>query len=328
MSVSNDVRIPMIPPVQVETMVSILAETEDYNHRLMNIPAMWRQTQGEGVKVVILDSGMPQHVDLAPAGGKSFVPGYSIDACGHSTHVGGIIAAIANNNMGVKGIAPACDDYYGTVLDETGAGTIQWIIDGIRWAVDEIGANIINLSLGLPANIPTVYMLEAACRYAVNSGVAVFAAAGNEYGAVGQPAVYDCVYSVGAIDSRLKHAPFSNKGKVDFAAGGVNVFSTYLKNAYARLSGTSMACPALVGAATLILSDARNGDNPRKLTPAELGDKLRKIAFDIGPTGVDTEMGAGIPVFYSSGNITPEPITPGRPWWHKLLPWNWFRKMD
>ena len=38
--------IPMIPPYRVVSMVSILAETKDYNHEMMNVPAMWKQIMG------------------------------------------------------------------------------------------------------------------------------------------------------------------------------------------------------------------------------------------------------------------------------------------
>lgn len=243
-----------------------------------------------------------------------------------NTHCGGIIAALANNDMGVRGISPDCEDYYGAVLDRDGSGSIKQIIAGIRWAVDDIGADIISMSLGVPANVDHIQELENACEYAVDHGVAVFAAAGNEYGAVGQPAQYDCVYAVAAIDKNYTVADFSDRGKeVDFAAGGVNVFSTYLNNTYAVLSGTSMACPALVGTATLILSDALKGTNPRRLTPAELGEKLKKISYDIGPAGFDIYTGNGIPVFQSSGTTPQVPGTPPvvvkKPWWYYLLKW-------
>lgn len=324
-----DKRIPMIPPVKVSARVSILAETEDYNHRLMNVPVMWKRTRGKGVKIAVLDTGLPKHTDLQPCGGKSFIKGYLEDQNGHSTHCAGIIAAIANNGMGVKGIAPEVEDYYGAVLDGEGSGSIAQIVAGIRWAVDEVHADIISMSLGIPAGIATIRELEAACQYAYDKGVAVFAAAGNESGAVGQPACYACVNAVAAVDSGKKVAYFSDFGpEVDFAAGGVDVFSTYLNNTYAKLSGTSMACPALAAVAALILADAMQGSNPRKLTPDELKAKLQKISYDIGTDGFDVKTGWGIPVFTGAdipdGPATPAP-TPApvkKPWWQW---WMWWR---
>jgi subtilisin len=285
--------IKLIPDFNVEARVSILAETVDYNHKMMNIPEMWQKTQGKGIKVVVLDSGIPKHLDLLPEGGKSFIPNYSEDKNGHATHCAGIIAGIANNNMGIVGIAPDVDDYYGAVLGADGSGSIKSIIDGIMWAVDEIHANIISMSLGISARYPTVKQFEDACNYAHEKGVAIFAAAGNEYGKVGQPAKYDSVFAVAAVDNKKQHAKFSNTGpEVDFATGGVNVYSTYLNNSYAKLSGTSMACPALAGVAALILADATV-----KLSPDELKKKIEKIAYDVGPKGFDETYGHGIPIF-------------------------------
>ena len=310
----NDARIPMIPPTVAKVTVSILAETSDYNHRIMNVPAMWKNTMGKGVKLVVLDTGLPKHSDLQPCGGKSFIEGYLEDKNGHSTHCAGIIAAIANNGMGVRGIAPDVEDYYGAVLDAEGSGSINAIIKGIYWAVDEIGADIISMSLGIAADAPNIPALEHACKYAVDKGCAIFAAAGNEYGKVGQPARYDCVFAVAAVNNKLEVADFSNKGKeVDFAAGGVDVFSTFLNNTYAKLSGTSMACPAMAAAGALVLADARSGANPRKLTPAELKAKLNKICFDLGPAGWDQDTGVGIPVFTNYASDAPGAQQPQDP---------------
>ena len=314
--------IRLIPVHQVEVAVSILAETEDYNHQLMNIPAIWKRTKGAGVKLAVLDTGLPNHMDIKPSGGKSFVQGYLEDKNGHATHCGGIIAATAYNDMGIRGIAPDVEDYYGAVMGADGSGTVNQIIAGIRWAVDDIGADIISMSLGISAYAPYIPELEAACKYAVDRGVAIFAASGNEGGNVGQPARYDCVYAIAAIDERMDLASFSNRGKeIDFAAGGVQVFSTYLRNTYARLNGTSMACPAIAAVGALILADAKAGQNPRKLTPTELGAKIQKIAYDLGPAGTDMFYGAGIPIFSAWSDVTgtPPPLPPKKSWWKRWL---------
>lgn len=291
--------LPLLPHFNVNALVSIMAEVQDYNHKLMNIPAMWKRSRGDAVKVVILDTGVPKHVDLSPVGSKSFIPGYLADRNGHATHVGGSIAAIADNHMGVAGIAPYCLDYYGAVMGPDGSGSVNAIIKGIRWAVDTIGAQVINMSLGMPAGAPHFPELEKACNYAVDQGCTVVCAAGNAGGKVGQPACYDSVLAVAAVDQHERHAWFSNVGRqVDFAAGGVNIYSTWLHDGYAKLSGTSMAAPAIAGVAALI-----QGDNHEQygkwLTAQEVREKLSKIAFDVGPKGFDDHFGYGIPVFKS-----------------------------
>jgi subtilisin family serine protease len=307
-------RYKMIPDFRVTRRVQILAERLDYNHKLMNVPHMWQETRGDGVKVAVLDTGLPQHMDLAPIKPhKSCIDGYLVDKNGHATHVAGIIAALANNNMGVAGIAPDVEDHYCAVLDADGSGGIAGLVRGIRWAVDELGADIINMSLGIPAYAGVIPELEGACDYAVSQGVTVIAAAGNESGGVGQPAQYDSVIAVAAVNSRKQHARFSNTGpEVDFAAGGVDVYSTYLGDSYASLSGTSMASPAFTAVAALIL--AKHRKEGEELSPAELKDHLKKIAYDVGPEGFDETFGHGIPIFGRTEDPIPEePEEPNDP---------------
>jgi len=292
---TND-RIPMIPPHKVISMVRILAEKLDYNHALMNVPHMWQDTKGAGVKLAVLDTGLPNHVDIKPCGSFSAIPHYLDDENGHATHVAGIIAAVANNGMGVAGIAPDVEDYYGAVLDGDGSGSMKAIVEGIEWAVDEVKADIINMSLGIPAGQRIEHKFERACAYAFSKGVTIIAAAGNEAGGVGQPASYDSTTAVAAIDDEKQHASFSNTGpEVDFATGGVNVYSTYLNNSYAKLSGTSMAAPAL--AAIVALIKAKHRADGVELGPAQLRDHLQKISYDVGPEGFDETFGHGLPVF-------------------------------
>ena len=319
-----DRKIPILPPYVPSITVSILAEAEDYNHKLMNVPAMWKSTMGAGVRVAVLDTGLPRHVDLDPAGGKALTgDDYLIDEQGHATHVGGVLAAIANNDMGVRGIASDCEDYYGAVLGPDGSGSVASIIRGIRWAVDDIGADIISMSLGIDSRTARYAELEQACDYAASQGVAVIAAAGNEHSSVGQPACFDSVIAVGAVDRNLKHARFSNTGQeVQFVAGGVDVFSTYLNNTYTRMSGSSMSTPAISGIAALILSDALKGDNPRKLTPSELIEKMKKISYDIGSDGRDPFTGHGIPVFAGHPVVQKSRLQAVMDWLRRFVPFS------
>lgn len=311
---NNSDRIPMIPHFTVTSRVQMLSETLDYNHKMMNVPAMWTLSKGEGIKLVVLDTGLPKHVDLAPSveQSKSFVPDYPLDLNGHSTHCAGIIAAIAGNGMGVAGIAPDVELICGAVLDADGSGTIDAIVDGIYWATDVIKADIISMSLGIDASSRLIPELKAACDYAYGKGVSIFAASGNEAGKVGQPAQYESVFAVAAVNNKMQHANFSNMGsEVDFAAGGVDVYSTYLNNSYAKLSGTSMATPALAAVAALILS--KHLKEGVRLTPEELREHLKRIAFDTDGKGFDDAVGFGIPIFQNSGDPTPDPTTPGTP---------------
>lgn len=298
----ND-EIPMVEPVKPTMYVSILSEVVDYNHKLLNVPSMWKSTKGKGVKIVILDTGLPNHLDLEPAGGENFTDSPRLeDVQMHSTHVGGIVAAKAFNGMGVRGIAPEAEVYYGKVLGDSGNGSVNAIVRGIRWAVDIIKADIINMSLGMSRNFNPPPEFEEACSYAISKGVTIIAAAGNDAGKVNWPAAYPDVIAVAAVDKNKKHAHFSSKGsEIDFAAGGVDVYSTYSNSGYAMMSGTSMACPAITAIAALIISDAKNSNHI--LSPKEVKEKIKKIAYDIGPEGKDDLTGYGIPVFIGKDSI-------------------------
>jgi subtilisin family serine protease len=306
MSILHD-RFKFIPDYRILSRVQVLADKKDYNHELMNIPEMWRKTMGEGIKIAVLDTGVPFHPDLKRAEKMwSAYDPYIYDGDGHGTHCAGIIAAIEDNDMGVAGISPKSDMIYATVLDKDGSGDIDSIIRGINWAV-ETGADIISMSLGLDASVPNIRSFERACDKAVEAGVALFAAAGNEAGDVGQPARFDSVIAVAAVNNSFEHANFSNTGpEVDFAAGGVNVYSTYLNNSYARLSGTSMACPALAAVGALILSEHKK--RGVKLSPEDLREHMKRIAFDVGEDGFDKEFGHGVPIFGKPEN--PQEVPP------------------
>ena len=313
-----DDMVPMIPNEEPECTVFTLGELKDYNIDLANIPEMWRHTRGAGCRVAVLDTGHPNHRDLLVAGVKSFIKGYLGDLNGHSTFCGGIIAGQATNGTGVKGVAPDAGMYYGAVLNGSGAGSCGTIADGIMWAVDEIGADVINLSLGTPGSQPCDPRIRKACKHAYEKGAVVVAAAGNDSGKVNWPAALETVIAVAAVDRKLRHAEFSSYGpEVEFAAGGVDVLSTYKGDTYATMSGTSFAAPVISGICALII--AKHRMDGVQLTPEGVREELRKISYDIGPEGRDEYTGYGIPVFTKDTETAM-----GRPGKPKIA--SWFRR--
>ena len=203
----------------------------------------------------------------------------------HGTHVAGVVGAVINNNIGVAGMAQVRLMAV-KVMNDSGEGTDATVASGIRWAVDN-GADIVTMSLGVDGPSTT---LQNQIAYASQNGVVTIAASGNSGASiVSYPAAYPSVIAVGAIDSALRRATFSNFGSgLDIMAPGVQIYSTQGGGGYQSLSGTSTAAPHVAGVAALMLSV-----NPA-LTPTEIGGVINATATDISRVGYDTATGWGI----------------------------------
>jgi major intracellular serine protease len=262
--------------------------------RLMKAPELWEQSKGgKGVVVAILDTGCQiDHPDLKDRiiGGRNFTtddngdPDIFGDNNGHGTHVAGTIAA-AKNGQGVVGMAPQVDLLILKVLDSSGSGGYQNLIEAIDYALQWRGPDgqkvrIISMSLGGEADDTSLH--DAIVR-ATRSGVLVVCAAGNTGQIERQfPGGYNEVVGVGAVDLNKKLAPFSTMNKeIDVVAPGVGIVSTYPTNRYAVLSGTSMATPHIAGAAALIINQCEK-DFERTLTETEIYAQLCKRTAALG----------------------------------------------
>ncbi|MGA1407391.1 MAG: S8 family serine peptidase [Ilumatobacteraceae bacterium] len=255
--------------------------------------AVWSTTRGAGVTVAIVDSGSGPHPDLDAnvdvglgiSGGVESPDYADVDNEGHGTHVSGIVAALADNSLGIAGVAPAARILPIRVLDSNGSGDSRDVARGIRYAADR-GARVINLSLGGVFESPVV---TQAIDYATSKGALVIAAAGNggSLSSPKWPANYDGTIAVTAIDPDDQSPAFAQRGDyIDISAPGVRIVST-AQGEYNTQSGTSMSAAFVSGAAALLFS-ARP-----QLTPAEVRDMLILSAIDIGSPGRDSTYGAG-----------------------------------
>lgn len=255
-------------PVTVLTQAPFLLEGErvDWGLKELNIPDIWKFTRGAGVKVGVIDTGADlTHPDLflgIEASADFTGKGTAQDGDGHGTHCAGIIGARAQG-IGVVGVAPECELYIAKGLGDDGSGNFYAIAAGVRWCIAQ-KVDIISMSLGAPCGDEN---LHNAIKEAVNAGIAVFCAAGNEgHGGtdeVGYPGRYDEVVAVGAIDSSMGMSYFSSVGpQVDILAPGGQIYSTYKNGGYATLSGTSMATPFVAGVAALALAKSRIDGKP------------------------------------------------------------------
>jgi subtilisin family serine protease len=259
---------------------------------------------GQGVKVAILDTGIDtDHPAFAGriAGTASFISGESVeDGHGHGTHCAGTVAGAASETPRY-GVASEASIYAGKVLSNDGRGATGGVLAGIEWAISQ-GCAVISMSLGSRASAsqPWSPAYEQLARQALAAGALIIAAAGNDsdrrwgYTApVGDPANCPSIMAVGALDSDLEVAYFSNRGvvtgggEVDIAAPGVSVLSAAPGGGTARMSGTSMATPHVAGLATLLVG------KPNGPTDTDLWDALTDNARAIG--GADPrDVGAGL----------------------------------
>lgn len=246
-----------------------------------------------GVVVAVIDSGVQgDHPDLRGrlVPGYDFVtdrPGGTHDGYGHGTHVAAIVAAAADDGVGVAGMAPEARIMPLRVLDDHGAGWGSDVARALVYAADH-GAKVANVSMASDYSWP----VADAVRYARSRGVVVVAAVGNDRGsgdAARYPAALPGVIGVGAVDQRDRVASFSESGpEVDVVAPGVSVLSAYAGSRREWMSGTSMAAP-FVAATVAVMAAGRPG-----LTDEQARAALVGTARDVGARGVDDRSGAGV----------------------------------
>ncbi len=245
--------------------------------------------KGEGVVVGLIDTGIdPNHDDLDHieiVAWRDYINDRNdpYDDQGHGTMVAGILAARGD----LRGAAPKVSMVVAKVFDVSGGTSRTEMEDIIAEAVDfcvENGADIISMSLGgtdfMNYNEIPSDRTEDACRRALNQGVFVVAAAGNDgddvalgetEADVASPGTVDDVICVGSIDKNGIIAPTSSVGdnngwlpgpfddrrdpdrKPELVAPGVDIFTTYPGNKYKFMSGTSAATPFVSGALALLL---------------------------------------------------------------------------
>jgi subtilisin family serine protease len=249
---------------------------------MLNVSPAWQQTEGAGVTVAVLDSGVDGKVsDLA--GQVSQGPDFTGVTTSqrnqnwgvHGTWMASLIAGHGHDGggSGVVGIAPRArllsvrvipdkaDPRYTSYEHEPEAQIQDSLAKGINYAVAS-GAQVISMSIGYSA--PSTVVREALLN-ASRHNVVVVASAGNSGSSAGTqhdgqapesfPADYPGVISVGAVSSTGAVAGFSSDNlSVQVAAPGVNVPAQGRDGQYWYVSGTSPACALVAGVAALIRS--------------------------------------------------------------------------
>ncbi len=253
---------------------------------------------GKGVKIAIIDSGInAKHPDLKVAGGISKVENsrHDTDSNGHGTHVAGVIGAL-NNSIGTVGVAPDAKLYSVKVLSANGVGTLEGVVAGIQWAIDQ-KVDIINMSL---TTINDDKVLRDITKKAYDAGIVVVAASGNErrtgvFNDVLFPARFPSVIAVGSVSKLNQLSYFSNYGaSQELVAPGEDILSSFVdaktttQEDYAVSEGTSVAAPFAAG------TFAQYMEAYPHLTNKQLRETVKRSATDLGVKGRDNTFGNGL----------------------------------
>ena len=245
--------------------------------------------EGRGVTVYVVDTGIrlsgSDFAGRAVSGIDEIDGGSAADCNGHGTHVAGIIGGTR------YGVAKQARLVAVRVLDCHGRGSSGAVGRGLQWVLADHRAGqpaVLNMSLG---GAPSA-ALDQEVRDLVHDGVVVVVAAGN--GDVSGRAADSCgtsparthiAITVSATDRRDSKPAWANVGRcVDLFAPGVDITSDWATSdtATKTISGTSMASPAVAGAAALYL-----GTHP-SATPAQVRAALVRAATPSVVAGHDT----------------------------------------
>jgi subtilisin family serine protease len=248
----------------------------------LHVPAAWSVTQGQGVTVAVIDSGVNPNVsDLV--GSVTTGPNYTgvhtpesnpnwgvhgtwmaslIAGHGHDGGGSGIIGVAPKSHvLSIRVITDATDPNYSKYQHESQARIQNELAQAILYAVAH-GAGVISMSLGYGLQSLVV---RSALTDALNHGVVVVASSGNSgdspsahskgFAPYSFPADYPGVLGVAAVGPNGGPAGFSSDNlSVSVAAPGVKVPAQGRDGLYWLVTGTSPACALTAGVATLIRS--------------------------------------------------------------------------
>lgn len=298
----------------------------------VNAPAAWETVHGDDndVAVAVLDTGVNfDHPDLK----ANLLTEYAYDAyldqpltespaseeMAHGSHVAGIVAAEANNGVGIAGVSynakvlPICvfhlayDEAYGygkALCDDADLiRAYDYLLgdsdgDG-KTVAEETHTRVVNMSLGgYIADDPSYeydYAFEAKIEQAEAAGILTVAAGGNGDGYgnprsdPSYPCDYESVMAVIALQDETTRTTWSDYSDAkDISAPGQNIYSTwYYGNAYHASDGTSMASPIVAGCAALLWA------YDPSLSVADVKEALYSTADDLGAEGRDPLYGWG-----------------------------------
>ncbi len=289
------------PGLEAATGTAAAGDAVEWGVTMVRAPSVWStfNKRGEGVVVATLDTGvqwdhpaLKQHYrgwnEATQTADHSFSwhdavenGNAPLDDNDHGTHVTGTMVGDDGNGNQI-GVAPGAKFIACRNMDH-GNGTPALYLDCLEWVLapypangdkfrdgrPDLAPNVANNSWGCPPSEGcSALTLQSAFARQREAGILQIAAAGNSGPSCSTvqdpPAIYDELFSVGAVDQNRTIAGFSSRGPVTIdgsnrrkpnaSAPGDGVRSSVPIDGYAVFSGTSMASPHVAGVSALILS--------------------------------------------------------------------------
>jgi subtilisin len=215
--------------------------------KVMQISESHRWATGKGVRVAVIDTGMDtRHADLKDrvVGIRNFVDRNeaAFNADVHGTAVAGVIAATANNGIGLVGVAPEAEVLglkacWESAAAQNGAHCSSFTLaKALNFAIDQ-DVDVINLSLGGPPDP----LLQRLVAKALERNILVVGATSPRF-PNGFPAAVDGVIAVTNAAASAQY----------IMAPGTQVLSTKPHDTYDFFTGSSFATANVAGVVTLI----------------------------------------------------------------------------
>jgi hypothetical protein len=258
-ALARDPRISHAQPLQEFHTLTDSSSGSHYNDPLydlqtnlttLGIPQAHEHSLGAGVRIALIDTAVDAgHPDLHDriAGSHSFVDELAAATGGyrHGTAMAGLIAAAANNGIGIVGVAPraqvevfeACWQLRPN-SDEAACNTFT-LARALAAAIDA-GIPLVNLSIAGPADPLLSALIEAGLK---RGSIFVGAASGD---ADSFPANVPGVIGVGSTEHPVGHPTVT--------APSVHVLTLRPRAQYDFVSGTSVAAAEVTGVIALLLA--------------------------------------------------------------------------
>jgi len=313
--VTPDQQDMMIP--EIEGDVGVQAATWGLNR--IGADTSDRDGGGAGVTIYVQDTGVRvthQEFGGRAASALDVTSGSAVecngdlscagDVQGHGTHCAGTAGGQT------YGVAVAASVRAVKTLSDQGSGARSWQYTAIDW-VTVSGARpaVISMSLGGNGADPGYTTVIDA---AVEAGVTIVVAGGNSNGDACNfsPAFAENAITVGSTTSTDARSSFSNYGTcTNIWAPGSDVVSASVSSdtGTRSLSGTSMACPHVSGAAAIVL-----GVDPSKNSAKVLQELHDKAAWGFITGLYPGDTNALLYVGEGTGGVAPTPApTPAPP---------------